>query len=112
MRRAPLAFVASLASLLLVGADTVFRDGALINKVGTTILAEAAAAEKVPAPHGAQAEAPALEDKVPAAQGAQVEAPLPENLPGAQSTQEAWPVAAAKDPAAHGAQAEAPGAPT
>jgi len=36
------------ASLLLVGADTVFRDGALINKVGTTILAEAAAADNVP----------------------------------------------------------------
>lgn len=36
------------ASLLLVGADTVFRDGALINKAGTTMLAEAAAADNVP----------------------------------------------------------------
>lgn len=36
------------ASLLLVGADTVFRDGALINKAGTTLLAEAAAADNVP----------------------------------------------------------------
>jgi translation initiation factor 2B subunit (eIF-2B alpha/beta/delta family) len=36
------------ASILLVGADTVFRDGALINKAGTTILAEAAAADNVP----------------------------------------------------------------
>ena len=36
------------ASLLLLGADTVFRDGALINKTGTTILAEAAAADNVP----------------------------------------------------------------
>ena len=36
------------ASLLLVGADTVFRDGALINKAGTTIMAEAAAADNVP----------------------------------------------------------------
>ena len=36
------------ATLLLLGADTVFRDGTLINKAGTTILAEAAAAESVP----------------------------------------------------------------
>jgi translation initiation factor 2B subunit (eIF-2B alpha/beta/delta family) len=36
------------ATMLLLGADTVFRDGALINKAGTTILAEAAAAESVP----------------------------------------------------------------
>lgn len=35
-------------SLLLVGADTVFRDGALCNKVGTRRLAEAAAAKGVP----------------------------------------------------------------
>jgi translation initiation factor 2B subunit (eIF-2B alpha/beta/delta family) len=35
-------------SLLLVGADTVFRDGALCNKVGTCRLAEAAAGEGVP----------------------------------------------------------------
>jgi translation initiation factor 2B subunit (eIF-2B alpha/beta/delta family) len=36
------------ASLLLVGADTVFRDGALCNKIGTRALAEAAAAHEVP----------------------------------------------------------------
>jgi translation initiation factor 2B subunit (eIF-2B alpha/beta/delta family) len=36
------------ATVLLLGADTVFRDGTLINKAGTTILAEAAAAESVP----------------------------------------------------------------
>lgn len=36
------------ASLFLVGADTVFRDGSLINKTGTTALAEAAAADNVP----------------------------------------------------------------
>ena len=36
------------ASLLLLGADTVFRDGTLINKSGTTVLAEAAAADNVP----------------------------------------------------------------
>jgi translation initiation factor 2B subunit (eIF-2B alpha/beta/delta family) len=36
------------ASLLLVGADTVFRDGALCNKIGTRALAEAAAAHDVP----------------------------------------------------------------
>ncbi len=35
-------------SLLLVGADTVFRDGAVCNKVGTSRLAEAAAEEGVP----------------------------------------------------------------
>ncbi len=37
------------ASLLLVGADTVFRDGTLCNKSGTRELAEAAADESVPA---------------------------------------------------------------
>ena len=37
------------ASLLLVGADTVFRCGTLCNKAGTHALAEAAAAESVPA---------------------------------------------------------------
>jgi translation initiation factor 2B subunit (eIF-2B alpha/beta/delta family) len=44
------AAVAALArvSLLLVGADTVFRDGALCNKVGTCRLAEAAAEQGVP----------------------------------------------------------------
>ena len=36
------------ASLLLVGADTVFRDGTLCNKAGTCELAEAAADESVP----------------------------------------------------------------
>jgi translation initiation factor 2B subunit (eIF-2B alpha/beta/delta family) len=36
------------ATLLLVGADTVFRDGTLNNKIGTTALAEAAAARKIP----------------------------------------------------------------
>ena len=36
------------ASLLLVGADTVFRDGALYNKIGTRALAEAAAGRRVP----------------------------------------------------------------
>jgi translation initiation factor 2B subunit (eIF-2B alpha/beta/delta family) len=35
-------------SLFLVGADTVFRDGTLCNKLGTAALAEAAAAERVP----------------------------------------------------------------
>jgi translation initiation factor 2B subunit (eIF-2B alpha/beta/delta family) len=37
------------ASLLLVGADTVYHDGALCNKVGTRFLAEAAASDGVPA---------------------------------------------------------------
>jgi translation initiation factor 2B subunit (eIF-2B alpha/beta/delta family) len=37
------------ASLLLVGADTVYHDGALCNKVGTRVLAEAAAADGIPA---------------------------------------------------------------
>jgi translation initiation factor 2B subunit (eIF-2B alpha/beta/delta family) len=37
------------ASLLLLGADTVFRDGTLCNKPGTRRLAEAAAARHVPA---------------------------------------------------------------
>ena len=36
------------ATLFLVGADTVFRDGTLNNKIGTTALAEAAAARSVP----------------------------------------------------------------
>jgi translation initiation factor 2B subunit (eIF-2B alpha/beta/delta family) len=36
------------ATLLLVGADTVFRDGALCNKIGTRALADAAAAHRVP----------------------------------------------------------------
>jgi translation initiation factor 2B subunit (eIF-2B alpha/beta/delta family) len=36
------------ASLLLIGADTVFRDGTLCNKIGTTALAEAAARAAVP----------------------------------------------------------------
>jgi translation initiation factor 2B subunit (eIF-2B alpha/beta/delta family) len=36
------------ASLLLVGADTVFRDGTLCNKIGTRMLAEAAAEHGVP----------------------------------------------------------------
>jgi translation initiation factor eIF-2B subunit delta len=36
------------ASLLLVGADTVFRNGTLCNKVGTRRLAEAAAEARVP----------------------------------------------------------------
>ncbi|MDQ2909871.1 MAG: translation initiation factor eIF-2B, partial [Actinomycetota bacterium] len=37
------------ASLLLVGADTVFRCGTVSNKAGTRALAEAAAGESVPA---------------------------------------------------------------
>jgi len=36
------------ATLFLLGADTVFRDGTLINKIGTTALAEAAAARGTP----------------------------------------------------------------
>jgi translation initiation factor 2B subunit (eIF-2B alpha/beta/delta family) len=36
------------ATLLLLGADTVFRDGTLCNKIGTTALAEAAAAKDIP----------------------------------------------------------------
>ena len=36
------------ATLFLLGADTVFRDGTLCNKIGTTALAEAAAARKTP----------------------------------------------------------------
>ena len=36
------------ASLFLIGADTVFRDGTLCNKAGTRRLAEAAAANHVP----------------------------------------------------------------
>jgi ribose 1,5-bisphosphate isomerase len=36
------------ASLLLVGADTVFLDGTLLNKIGTRRLAEAAASQGIP----------------------------------------------------------------
>jgi translation initiation factor 2B subunit (eIF-2B alpha/beta/delta family) len=36
------------ASILLIGADTVFRDGTICNKVGTTALAKAAAEAHVP----------------------------------------------------------------
>ncbi|HMI99808.1 MAG TPA: hypothetical protein VK488_08255 [Gaiellaceae bacterium] len=36
------------ATLFLVGADTVFRDGTLCNKIGTTVLAEAATARDTP----------------------------------------------------------------
>jgi translation initiation factor 2B subunit (eIF-2B alpha/beta/delta family) len=36
------------ATLFLVGADTVFRDGTLNNKIGTTAIAEAAARRNVP----------------------------------------------------------------
>ena len=36
------------ATLFLLGADTVFRDGTLCNKIGTTVLAEAAAARETP----------------------------------------------------------------
>jgi len=36
------------ATLFLLGADTVFRDGTLCNKIGTTVLAEAAAARDTP----------------------------------------------------------------
>jgi translation initiation factor 2B subunit (eIF-2B alpha/beta/delta family) len=36
------------ATLFLIGADTVFHDGTLNNKIGTTAIAEAAAARKVP----------------------------------------------------------------
>jgi translation initiation factor 2B subunit (eIF-2B alpha/beta/delta family) len=36
------------ATLFLVGADTVYRDGTLNNKIGTTAIAEAAAARDVP----------------------------------------------------------------
>ncbi len=36
------------ATLFLLGADTVFRDGTLCNKIGTTALAEAAAARQTP----------------------------------------------------------------
>ena len=35
-------------TLFLIGADTVFRDGTLNNKIGTTAIAEAAAARSVP----------------------------------------------------------------
>jgi translation initiation factor 2B subunit (eIF-2B alpha/beta/delta family) len=45
-REAPEAVVES--SLFLVGADTVYRDGTLCNKVGTTAFAEAAARANVP----------------------------------------------------------------
>ena len=36
------------ATLFLLGADTVFRDGTLCNKIGTTVLAEAAAVRGTP----------------------------------------------------------------
>jgi len=36
------------ATLFLIGADTVFRDGTLCNKIGTTALAEAAQAHRTP----------------------------------------------------------------
>lgn len=36
------------ATIFLLGADTVFRDGTLCNKIGTTALAEAAAARDIP----------------------------------------------------------------
>jgi len=36
------------ATIFLIGADTVFHDGTLNNKIGTTALAEAAASRKVP----------------------------------------------------------------
>jgi translation initiation factor 2B subunit (eIF-2B alpha/beta/delta family) len=36
------------ATLFLIGADTIFRDGTLNNKIGTTALAEAAAARDTP----------------------------------------------------------------
>jgi translation initiation factor 2B subunit (eIF-2B alpha/beta/delta family) len=36
------------ATLFLIGADTVFHDGTLNNKIGTTAIAEAAAARNVP----------------------------------------------------------------
>ncbi len=36
------------ATIFLIGADTVFRDGTLNNKIGTTALAEAAAARGIP----------------------------------------------------------------
>jgi translation initiation factor 2B subunit (eIF-2B alpha/beta/delta family) len=36
------------ATIFLLGADTVFRDGTLCNKIGTTALAEAAAAHDTP----------------------------------------------------------------
>lgn len=36
------------ATVFLLGADTVFRDGTLCNKIGTTALAEAAAARSTP----------------------------------------------------------------
>ena len=36
------------ASVLLLGADTVFRDGSVCNKIGTRLLAEAAVSHRVP----------------------------------------------------------------
>jgi translation initiation factor 2B subunit (eIF-2B alpha/beta/delta family) len=36
------------ATLFLIGADTIYRDGTLCNKIGTTVLAEAAAAKGIP----------------------------------------------------------------
>jgi translation initiation factor 2B subunit (eIF-2B alpha/beta/delta family) len=44
--KAPEALAA--AAVLLVGADTVFRDGTLCNKTGTTALAQAASAHGIP----------------------------------------------------------------
>ena len=43
------------ASLLLLGADTVFRDGSLCNKIGTRLLADAAAERSVPVVVAAEA---------------------------------------------------------
>jgi len=43
------------ASVLLLGADTVFRDGSLCNKIGTRLLADAAAARRVPVVVAAEA---------------------------------------------------------
>ncbi len=63
------------ATVLLLGADTVFRDGTICNKIGTRLLAEAAAARGVPvviateslklAPVAA-ADAPPLDDEAAA----------------------------------------------
>ena len=41
--------------MLLLGADTVFRDGSLCNKIGTRLLADAAAARRVPVVVAAEA---------------------------------------------------------
>jgi ribose 1,5-bisphosphate isomerase len=42
------AAVAHASTILLVGADTVFRDGTLVNKIGTTALAQAAVSNGKP----------------------------------------------------------------